>query len=140
MGIVRRLAHPLLGSVFVTSGVETLLDLGPRVQQAREAGFDQLPYGDAATVVRASAAAQILGGVMLVTNRAPRLGALLLAATVVPSTYTGHPFWTETDKQARAQQRSHFAKNIGLLGGLLATAAERKKRSRRSKRSLPLTH
>jgi uncharacterized membrane protein YphA (DoxX/SURF4 family) len=128
MGIVRRLAHPLLGSVFLTTGVETLLDPGPRVQRARESGLDQLPYGDAASVIRASAAVQILGGAMLVTNRAPRLAALALAATLVPSTYTGHPFWTETDKQVRAQQRSHFAKNVGLLGGLLATVAERRKR------------
>ena len=129
MGIVRRLAHPLLGSVFVTTGVETLLDPGPRIQRARESGLDrQVPY-DAASLVRTSAALQILGGAMLVTNRAPRLGALVLAVTLVPSTYAGHPFWTETDKQVRAQQRAHFAKNLGLLGGLLATVAERRKRS-----------
>jgi uncharacterized membrane protein YphA (DoxX/SURF4 family) len=65
----------------------------------------------------------------------PRLAALALAASLVPTTYAGHPFWGETDKQVRGQQRTHFVKNLGLLGGLLLTAGEpRKRRSSRRRR------
>src|SRR3954447_633305 len=106
MGLTRRLAQPLLAASFVAGGVETLLDPGPRIARAREAGIDELPFGDAATLTRANAAVQIGAGTMLATNRMPRLSALLLAASLVPTTYTGHQFWSETDKQVRWQQRT----------------------------------
>lgn len=124
MSLVRRVAHPLLASIFVSSGVETLLDPGPHVQRAREAGLDQLPYGDASSLTRATAAVQVGGGVLLATNRMPRLASLALAASLLPTTYARHPFWTETDKQQRRQQRSDFVKNVALLGGLLVAAAD----------------
>jgi putative oxidoreductase len=128
MALTRRLAQPLLAASFVAGGVETLLDPGPRIARAREAGMDQLPFGDAATLTRANAAVQIGAGAMLATNRLPRLSALALAASLLPTTYAGHPFWSETDKQARQQQRASFLKNLGLMGGLLLTAFGRTRR------------
>jgi putative oxidoreductase len=128
MGITRRIAQPLLAASFVAGGVETLLDPGPRIQRAREAGLDELPFGDAATLTRANAAMQIGAGAMLATNRLPRLSALVLAASLLPTTYANNSFWSETDKQLRQQQRSGFLKNVGLLGGLLVTALDRTRR------------
>ena len=65
MGLTRRLAQPLLAASFVAGGVETLLDPGPRIARAREAGLDELPFGDAATLTRANAAVQVAAGAML---------------------------------------------------------------------------
>lgn len=124
MSVLRRLANPLLASMFVTSGVETFLDPGPHVQRARDAGLDELPYGDAGSLIRTTAAVQVGAGLLLATNRAPRLAALALAGTLLPTTYAGHPFWAETDKQVRSQQRREFVKNVGLLGGLLVAIAD----------------
>jgi putative oxidoreductase len=128
MGLTRRLAQPLLAASFVAGGVETLLDPGPRIQRAREAGLDEVGFGDAASLTRANAAVQIGAGAMLATNRLPRLSALVLAASLLPTTYAGHPFWSETDKQMKQQQRSSFLKNLGLLGGLIVTALDRTRR------------
>ena len=128
MGLTRRVAQPLLAASFIAGGVETLLDPGPRIQRAREAGLDQIGGTDAATLTRATAAVQVGAGAMLATNRMPRLASLLLAGTLLPTTYAGHPFWTETDKQVKAQQRTSFLKNVGLLGGLLVTALDRTRR------------
>jgi putative oxidoreductase len=128
MGLTRRIAQPLLAASFITGGVETLLDPGPRIQKAREAGLGELGLGDAATLTRANAAVQVGAGAMLATNRLPRLSSLLLAASLLPTTYAGNQFWSETDKQARQQQRSSFLKNIGLVGGLLVTALDRTRR------------
>jgi uncharacterized membrane protein YphA (DoxX/SURF4 family) len=128
MGLTRRLAQPLLAASFVAGGVETLLDPGPRIARARDAGLDELPFGDAATVTRANAAIQIGAGAMLATNRLPRVSSLVLAASLLPTTYAGHPFWSETDKQVRQQQRTSFLKNLGLLGGLLVTALDHSRR------------
>jgi putative oxidoreductase len=124
VSLLRRVSHPLLASIFVTTGVETLLDPGPYVQRAREAGLDSTPVGDAATLTRGAAAIQVGAGVMLATNRMPRLSALALAASLVPTTYSRHRFWTETDKQVRRQERSQLLKDVGLLGGLLITVAD----------------
>jgi hypothetical protein len=44
---------------------------------------------------------------------------------VVPSTIAAHPFWTEHDPQRRVEQQVQFAKNLGLLGGLLFAAMDR---------------
>jgi uncharacterized membrane protein YphA (DoxX/SURF4 family) len=123
MGLVRRAARPLLAATFVTSGIETLLEPGPHIEQAREAGLDRLPV-DTATLTRASAAVQVGAGAMLATNRLPRLSALALAASLLPTTYAGAPFWSETDKQARGRKRHDFLTNLGLLGGLLIAAAD----------------
>jgi len=128
MGLTRRLSQPLLAVSFIAGGVETLLDPGPRIARAREAGLDELPFGDAATLTRANAAIQVGAGAMLATNRMPRISALLLAASLMPTTYAGHPFWSETDKQVRQQQRTSFLKNVGLLGGLLVTALDHTRR------------
>lgn len=128
MGLTRRLAQPLLAASFVAGGVETLIDPGPRIARAREAGLDELGFADAATLTRANAAVQVGAGAMLATNRLPRLSALLLAASLLPTTYTGHRFWAETDKQVRQQQRTSFLKDAGLLGGLLVTALDRTRR------------
>jgi uncharacterized membrane protein YphA (DoxX/SURF4 family) len=124
MSLLRRASHPLLATVFVASGVETLLDPGPYVNRARDAGLDELPFGDAASLTRGSAAVQVGAGLLLATNRAPRLSALALAATLLPTTYARHRFWSETDKQVRRQERGQFLKDIGLLGGLLVTVAD----------------
>jgi uncharacterized membrane protein YphA (DoxX/SURF4 family) len=49
----------------------------------------------------------------------------VLAGTLVPTTLAGHRFWEELDEDARNTQIAHFAKNLGLLGGLLLIATER---------------
>jgi uncharacterized membrane protein YphA (DoxX/SURF4 family) len=118
----------LLAASFIAGGVETMLDPGPRIQRARDAGLDDLPIGNAASLTRANAAVQIGAGAMLATNRLPRLSSLALAASLLPTTYAGHQFWSETDMQSRQQQRSAFLKNVGLFGGLLVTALDRTRR------------
>jgi hypothetical protein len=43
---------------------------------------------------------------------------------MVPTTYAGHPFWQEKDPDIRRQQRTHFLKNLGLLGGVMLAAVD----------------
>ncbi|HEY0775514.1 MAG TPA: hypothetical protein VGD51_15600, partial [Nocardioidaceae bacterium] len=50
--------------------------------------------------------------------------SLALAASVVPTTVAGHPFWQELDKSARSQQKTHFFKNVSMLGGLMIAAVD----------------
>lgn len=123
MTIVRRIARPLLAAVFVIQGLDSLRHPARRAEMASPL-LDKigpvlgLPE-DKEMLVRANGFAQLVGGTMLATGRLPRVGALLIAGSLVPTTVAGHPFWQETDPQQRAQQRTQFLKNLGLLGGAL---------------------
>ena len=66
----------------------------------------------------------MVAGTLLALGRFPRLSALALAATLVPTTAAGHRFWEAEEDADRAQQRIHFLKNLSMFGGLLIAAAD----------------
>jgi putative oxidoreductase len=74
--------------------------------------------------VRLNGAVQMAAGTLLALGRFPRLSALALAATLVPTTAAGHRFWEAEEDADRTQQRIHFLKNLSMFGGLLITAAD----------------
>jgi putative oxidoreductase len=114
MSPIRRVARPLLASAFLTGGLSALRQPGPRVEMVRSAGLSSPEK-----LVRANAAVDLAAGFALATNRVPRLSALVLAGSIIPTTVVGHAFWSEKDKAVRKQQQTQFIKNLGVLGGLL---------------------
>jgi len=132
--IMRRMARPLLAAGFVSAGIDSLRDPKPRVRmaeplvdktigQVRDKVPDQVPT-DPESLVNVDAAIKIGAGIALGLGRFPRLAALLLAGTLIPTTAAAHRYWEHTDPQERAAQRAHFFKNLGLLGGLLIAAGD----------------
>ncbi|MCA1711625.1 MAG: DoxX family protein [Actinobacteria bacterium] len=119
MSPTRKIARPLLATMFITGGADTLRNPGPRPDMVAKAGLS-----DPDKLVKINGITQLVGGLALATGRLPRLSALALAGSLVPTTYVGHPFWAETDKAAKAQQQIQFFKNISMLGGLLLAAAD----------------
>jgi putative oxidoreductase len=63
-------------------------------------------------------------GGLLALGRLPRLSALALAGSLVPTTLAGHRFWSETDPAKRSMQQIQFFKNVSMLGGLLLAAVD----------------
>ena len=135
MALVRMLARPMLASMFVNGGINTLRNVDHATQRAAPVTARLAPVIDRATaslpvaldnkqLVQLNAMVQIVGGAMLATGRSPRLSALALAASLVPTTFAGHRFWEEQDAQQRANQRVHFLKNVSLTGGLLLAAVD----------------
>lgn len=139
MTLVRRVARPLLAAVFVSSGLDTLRNPGPRAAVAKPFLDKASPLlskaglaGDDMLLVRANAVAQIAGGALLALGPLSRVGALILAGSTIPTTVAGHPFWQKADPKERAAQKVQFLKNVGLLGGLLLAAAGTPTHSRRN--------
>ena len=133
MNPLRILARVLTGSTYVALGFDTAWKPGTRVDRA--AGtlgtlrkVVPLPDDDE-LMVRANGAAQVLAGGALALGKAPRLSALVLIGSLVPTTAAGHAFWSIEDPQARKAQRVQFHKNMALLGGLLFTLLDRPRRS-----------
>jgi uncharacterized membrane protein YphA (DoxX/SURF4 family) len=125
--MIRRIARPLLGSIFIYSGFQTLLEPEP-VAHAAEPLVDsvtdialsdsptQLP--GSRTLARAYGGVQFGAGLLLATGRTPRLASLVLAGTLVPAA-ASRPFWRETDPAVRQRQTVEFLKDVSLLGGLI---------------------
>jgi putative oxidoreductase len=126
---LRPAARILTGSTYALLGWDALREPGGRVQQAgpvlaqiRKAGVP-LPDDDE-QVVRANAAVQVAGGVALSLGIAPRLSALAVAASLIPTTLAGHSYWEVEDPAARKMQRIQFHKNLAMIGGLLFAALD----------------
>jgi uncharacterized membrane protein YphA (DoxX/SURF4 family) len=117
--VIRRLSRALLGAAFIHSGLEALKGVDRRASRAESYGIPE-----PVTASRVVAATQVGTGALLILNRMPRLTALAAALTVLPEAATGHDFWTEKDSDAKHAQRALFARDLGLLGGLLVTAVE----------------
>jgi putative oxidoreductase len=53
----------------------------------------------------------------------PDVGAVMLAAFLIPTSLLFHPFWTFSDAAQRRTQRGSFFRNVSLLGATLALFA-----------------
>lgn len=128
MSPVRRIARPLLAAIFIDGGLDQIVRPATKVAAATPvvaslAGPLRLPE-DPELLVRVNGAVMVGAGALLAVGRLPRLAAATLAASLVPTTYAGHQFWVEEDPGRRDQQRRHFVKNLGLLGGLLLATVD----------------
>ena len=128
MSLVRRVARPLLASMFVVGGVDQLRHPSGKTEVADPVVSTVAPLvglpEDTELLVRANGVVMVLAGSMLALGRFPRLAAGALAVSLVPTTLAAHQYWREDDPDARAQQRVHFLKNLGLLGGLALAAVD----------------
>lgn len=133
--ILRRLARPLLASVFIWGGVQALRNPQPNAEACRgllektvgQQRMDALPAQvptDPDTLAKVDGVVKVAAGLTFALGKAPRLSALLLASTLVPTTAAGHPFWEYNDPDERTAQLIHFLKNAGLFGGLLIASAD----------------
>jgi putative oxidoreductase len=128
MTLVRRVARPMLAAMFVVGGLDQLKHPGAKADTARPLVEKLAPAvglpDDTELLVRANGAAMVGAGALLALGRLPRIASTVLAATLVPTTVAAHSFWNEQDPKVRAQQRTQFLKNLGLLGGLLLAAVD----------------
>jgi putative oxidoreductase len=131
--LVRRIARPLLASSFINDGVDALRNpqahvagAAPLVEKVSGVADRQLPVQlprDTAQWVQIIAGVKVGAGVLFALGRFPRLSALLLGATAMPTALAQHRFW-EASGQEKANQTKHFVHSLGLLGGLLIAAVD----------------
>src|SRR6476469_10090532 len=126
MTLLRAAARTMLASYCVASGVKAPRNPGPLVPLAepladkfvlllKQYAPDQIARyvpEDAKSLVRVNGATQVIGGLALATGKGRRLGAVLLAGSLVPSTIAQHPFWSRSDPDEKALDRSQFVKTV----------------------------
>lgn len=131
MAITRRLARPLLGSVFFVGSYQVLKDPASVAERTRAVTDRVIPAltsrgipvpSDPLVVARLGAATQLVAATTLALGRAPRLSAAVLAASLAPATVAGHPFWSESDPKTKHAHLFQAAKNASIVGGLVIAA------------------
>jgi uncharacterized membrane protein YphA (DoxX/SURF4 family) len=118
----------MLSAVFISGGLDALRSPHPRAELASGVATMiarplHLPE-DPVTLVRINAGVQVGAGLLLATGKFRRLAAVALLGSLVPTTVGGHAFWDQPTPEAKAQQRTHFLKNLGLAGGLILAAVD----------------
>ncbi|WP_026917565.1 DoxX family membrane protein [Gordonia shandongensis] len=128
-------AHSVLGTAgrlltgvpLMMFGYEAASDPGPRVGMAApllDKMREVVPVPvDNETIVRANGAAQVVGGALIASGVAPVAGAGLIAGSLIPTTAAGHAYWEMEDPAMRNAHKTHFRKNIVLIGAALSAAA-----------------
>ena len=129
MPVLRAVARPMLASIFILQGYDSFRrpeKYASRAEPVVRPIAERVSAVPAKTdnAVRLNGAVQMVAGSLLALGRWPRLSALAIAATLVPTTLAGHRFWEEEEEGNAAQQRIHFLKNLSMFGGLLIAAAD----------------
>lgn len=130
MRAARSASRLLMAGIFLDGGLGAYRDPQSKVAAARPI-VDRLAEAmpglpaDPATMVKLNASVQLGAAGALALGIAPRLAALTLAGSLVPTTLAGHRFWDiEGDPARRSAQRIQFLKNAAMLGGLLLVALD----------------
>lgn len=138
MTLVRAIGRTMLSSYFVLSGIRAVRNpeqfvpdaqpltdrVVPTVKRFAPDQVSGMIPEDAATLVRVNGVVQVVGGVALATGKGRRLGASLLALSMIPTTLARHPFWSRTDPEEKARDRQQFVKSVGLLGGVIIASRD----------------
>jgi putative oxidoreductase len=123
MSISSFVARPLLAGMFVYGGLDSFRNPAGKVPKAEKVAPDIAGLvgidADTEQLVQLNGAVQVGAGITLALGIFPRVSALLLAGSLIPTTFAGHRFWEAEDDAAKAQQTVQFLKNAAMLGGLL---------------------
>src|SRR4029077_8886159 len=118
MRIVSLVARPLLAGMFVYGGLDAVRNPASKVPRAEKVAPDIAGLvgidADTEQLVQFNGAVQIGAGITLALGIMPRLSALLLAGSLVPTPLAGHRFWEAEDDATRSQQTIQFLKNAGM--------------------------
>lgn len=128
--MLRRIAHPLLASVFVVDGLRTAahpheeVEHLPLVEEAVEKVAAQLPSPVTPDLLlRGLGVAKVGAGLALGFSIAPRVAASILTVLHLPTLLGRHPFWTKTGRERR-EAIGGLVRDAAILGGLLLAVVD----------------
>ncbi len=107
----------LLASLFLPAGISKLTDFAGTVGYIASVGLPLPAVGAVLALV-----VEIAGGLALIAGFGTRIAALVLAAFTLVASFFFHAFWAVPADQALMVQLLFF-KNVAVVGGLLALAA-----------------
>ena len=132
--MIRKIARPMLASVYIIDGVETMLNPAGHKEAAASAlkkVRSVVPREYRGLVPKdPETAAQLVGGVkagagsLFAIGKMPRTSASLLALTTVPSLIGRNAFWEAEDEDDKARRRTGALTDVALAGGVLLATVD----------------
>lgn len=132
--MIRKLARPMLASVFVASGADMIKntekhregteELLAKVRAVVPTQYRSYIPKDADTATRALGGTQAASAALLALGKSPRLTSATLAALIVPTMLSRYAFWETQDPAEKQERRNGLLTNTALLGGLMIAAAD----------------
>lgn len=136
MSLLRFVARSMLASYFVINGLKAVRHPEELAESAEPIAEKVLPLVNSALpeaargylpedttgLVRLTGVMQVAGGLSLATGIGRRLGAGVLALTMVPHVLASNPLRAKGAERSVAQAR--LGKNVALLGGVLLAAQD----------------
>ncbi|MDR7329246.1 DoxX family protein [Corynebacterium guangdongense] len=132
--MIRKIARPMLASVYIADGVDTLVNTEGHVKNTETvltklrgvlpADWARQVPNDPELVARAVGATKVGAGSLLALGKAPRLSAGTLAILAVPTIIGRHNFWEAETTEEKSTRRNGFLTSIALLGGLGITSMD----------------
>lgn len=136
MSLLRFVARSMLASYFVINGVKAFRHPEELVEAAQPVADAVLPAvtsvlpesvrgylpEDTAGFVKCTGIAQVVGGLSLATGIGRRLGAGVLAATMLPHVLASNPIKAKGAERSAVQ--AQLNKNVALLGGVLLASQD----------------
>lgn len=130
--LLRRVARPMLASLFIYEGLDALRRPAPHVVTAREpaergarlVGLKRpLSERDLTLLVRVHGGLTVWAGLGLALGRSPRSSALLLAALSAPLALAQQPF--TSGPTPRGVRTEKFIRSVGAVGAALLAGVDR---------------
>ena len=112
--VVLLVGRVLFALIFINSGIAHFAKSSAMTGYAQ---YKKVPFAKASVYV--SGAMIVLGGAYIVLGFFADLGALLIAAFLIPTAFLMHAFWKETDPTAKQNETISFFKNLSLAGAAL---------------------
>jgi uncharacterized membrane protein YphA (DoxX/SURF4 family) len=123
--LIRTAARFFLAGIFVYSGYG-MIQNAERYAKTAAGAVPMLP--EEPMIAKVHGAAMLGAGATFALGILPKTSARILALTLIPNTFIGHPFWKSEKPEERRPQLVHFLKNVGLLGGLLYVSSDKRTR------------
>ncbi len=121
--LIRTAGRFLLAGIFVYSGYGMFQNAEGYAKRA-SAAIPMLPEDP--TIAKVHGAIMMGAGSTFALGILPKMSARILALTLIPNTFVGHPVWKAETPEERRTQLVHFLKNAGLFGGLLYASADKR--------------
>ncbi|MGN6088566.1 MAG: DoxX family protein [Actinomycetales bacterium] len=130
MPLVRRLARPLLAASYVYNGLDAVRHPQDKVANAKpvldvlgpKLGLSSL-NADPAQLIRLNGATHVAAGSLLALGKLPRLSALVLAVSSIPTIWADNAFWRASPSE-KPQVTHEFFKSLSAMGGLWLAAVD----------------
>ena len=125
MDVVLVIGRVLFALIFINSGIAHLTKLEAMAGYAK---YKKIPAAKESVIV--SGVTILVGGLYIALGIYADLGALLIAAFLIPTSFLMHAFWKETDATAKQNETIAFFKNFSMAGAaiiifaLVATGTE----------------